>query len=138
MPTLPEPSHARTSIIECMTTTPKPVEWVGSSLKDLKEFPEGVRQDIGYALYLAQCGEKHSSAKPLKGFKGGGVLEVVENFDGDTYRAVYTVKLAGILYVLHVFQKKSKQGIATPKQDIELIATRLEIAQEHYSEKYGD
>jgi len=120
-----------------MTPSPKPVEWVGSSLKDLKAFPEVVRQDIGYALYLAQCGEKHPSAKPLKGFKGGGVLEVVENFDGDTFRAVYTVKLAGILYVLHVFQKKSKQGVATPKQDIELIAARLKIAQEHYSEKYG-
>jgi phage-related protein len=119
-----------------MSDSLKPVEWVGSSLKDLKEFPEEVRQDIGYALYLAQCGDKHPSAKPLKGFKGGGVLEVVENFDGDTYRAVYTVKLAGTLYVLHAFQKKSKQGIATPKQDIDLIAARLKCAQEHYSAKY--
>jgi phage-related protein len=116
----------------------KPVEWVGSSLEDLKEFPEEVRQDIGYALYLAQCGEKHPLAKPLKGFKGAGVLEVVENFDGDTYRAVYTVKLAAVLYVLHTFQKKSKQGIATPKQDIELIGIRLKRAQEHYSENYSD
>src|SRR5437868_3223739 len=108
-----------------MNASPKPVEWVGNSLDDLKEFPEDVRQTVGYALYLAQCGEKHLSAKPLKGFKGTGVLEIVEDFDGDTYRAVYTVKLAGVVYVLHAFQKKSKQGIATPKQDIDLIETRL-------------
>ncbi|MDC0839001.1 MAG: type II toxin-antitoxin system RelE/ParE family toxin [Limnospira sp. PMC 1291.21] len=114
----------------------KPVEWVGSSLEDLKEFPEEVRQGVGYALYLAKCGEKHPSAKPLKGFKGAGVLEVVEDFDGDTYRAVYTLKLAGVVYVLHAFQKKSKKGIATPKQDIELIEGRLKRAKEHYSEHY--
>jgi phage-related protein len=87
----------------------KPVEWVGSSLEDLKDFPEEVRQAVGYALYLAQCGEKHPSAKPIKGFKGAGVLEVVEDFDTDTYRAIYTLKLAGVVYVLHAFQKKSKQ-----------------------------
>jgi phage-related protein len=92
---------------------------------------------VGYALYLAQCGEKHPSAKPLKGFKGAGVLEVVEDFDGDTYRAVYTVKLEAVVYVLHVFQKKSKQGIATPKQDINLIEMRLKRAQEHHAENYG-
>lgn len=120
-----------------MTAFLKPVEWVGSSLEDLKKFPEEVRQDIGYALYLAQCGEKHPSAKPLKGFKGAEVLEAVENFDGDTYRVVYTVNLAGVLYVLHAFQKKSKQGIATPKQDLELIEARLKRAQEHYLEHYN-
>ncbi len=76
-----------------MSALLKPVEWVGSSLEDLKEFPVDVQQVIGYALYLAQSGEKHPSAKPLKGFKGAGVLEVVEDFDGDTYRAVYKVKL---------------------------------------------
>ncbi len=113
------------------------MEWVGNSLKDLKEFSEDVQQMMGYALYLAQCGEKHPLAKPLKGFKGAGVLEVIEDFNGDTYRAVYTVKLAGVVYVLHVFQKKSKQGIATPKQDIELIETRLKRAKEHYSEHYS-
>lgn len=75
---------------------------------------------------------KHPDAKPLKGFKGAGVLEIVENFDGDTYRAVYTVKFEGIVYVLHAFQKKSKQGIATPKQDIDLIESRLKRAKEHY------
>jgi phage-related protein len=81
------------------------------------------------SLYLAQCGEKHPSAKPLKGFKGAGVLEVVEDFDGDTYRAVYTLKLAGVVYVLHAFQKKSKKGIATPKQDVELIEPGLKTGQ---------
>lgn len=120
-----------------MSASLKPVEWVGSSLENLKEFPEDVRQAVGYALYLAQCGEKHPSAKPLKGFKGAGVLEVVEDFDGNTYRAVYTVKLAGVVYVLHAFQKKSKQGIATAKQDIELIEARLKRAKDHYSENYS-
>ncbi|MBE9099230.1 type II toxin-antitoxin system RelE/ParE family toxin [Vacuolonema iberomarrocanum] len=114
----------------------KPIEWVGSSIDDLKTFPEEVRQGIGYALYLAQCGEKHPSAKPLKSFKGAGVLEIVEDFDEDTYRAVYTLKLAGVVYVLHAFQKKSKKGIATPKQDIERIEARLKRAQEHYSATY--
>lgn len=120
-----------------MSASLKPVEWVGRSLEDLKAFPEGVRQAIGYALYLAQSGEKHPLAKPLKGFKGAGVLEVVEDFDGDTYRAVYTVKLADVVYVLHAFQKKSKRGIATPKQDIELIEARLKRAQEHHAENYS-
>lgn len=98
----------------------------------------GCPPSVGYALYLAQCGEKHRSTKPLKGFKGTGVLEIVEDFDGDTYRAVYTVKLAGVVYVLHAFQKKSKQGIATPKQDIDLIETRLKRAKEHYSQNYSN
>jgi phage-related protein len=119
-----------------MSSFLKPVEWVGSSLEDLKEFPEAVQQVVGYALYLAQCGDKHPYTKPLKGFKGAGVLEVVENFDTDTYRAVYTVKFAGVIYVLHAFQKKSKHGIATPKQDIDLIETRLKRAKEHYAENY--
>ena len=86
----------------------KPVEWIGSSLDDLKEFPDEVQQVVGYALYIAQCGDKHPSVKPLKGFKGAGVVEVVEDFDGDTYRAVYTIKFADVVYVLHSFQKKSK------------------------------
>jgi phage-related protein len=115
----------------------KPVEWVGSSLDDLKEFPEEVQQVMGYALYLAQCGEKHDSAKPLKGFKGAGVLEIVEDFDSDTYRAVYTVKLINVVYVLHAFQKKSKHGISTPKKDIELIEARLKRAKEHHTQNYS-
>ena len=86
----------------------KPLEWIGTSLEDLKKFPDEVREQIGYALYLAQTGDKHPDTKPLKRFKGASVLEVVENFDSDTYRAVYTVKLKKAVYVLHVFQKKSK------------------------------
>jgi phage-related protein len=112
----------------------KPVGWIGSSLRDLKEFPEEVREEIGHALYEAQRGGKHPSAKPLKGQKGAGVLEVVEDFDGDTYRAVYTVRFAGVIYVLHCFQKKSKSGIATPKQDLDLIQSRLKTAEEKYAE----
>jgi phage-related protein len=115
----------------------KPVEWMGTCLDDIKNFPSKVSRKIGYAIYLAQKGDKHSSVKPLKGFKGAGVLEVVENFDTDTYRAVYTVKLAGVIYVLHVFQKKSKKGITTPKQDIDLIHKRLQEAQEHYRKNYS-
>jgi phage-related protein len=114
----------------------KPVVWIGSSLEDLKEFPEEVQGEMGYALYLAQTGKKHISAKPLKGFGGAGVVEIVTNFDSDTYRSVYTVKLAGVIYVLHAFQKKSKRGIATPKQDIALIKERLQRAQQHYQENY--
>jgi phage-related protein len=114
----------------------KPLEWVGSSLEDLKDFPEDVQGEIGYALYLAQIGDKHPDTKPLKGFKGASVLEVVEDFDGDTYRAIYTVKLPKAVYVLHVFQKKSKHGIATPKQDIDLIEARLERAKQHYNQVY--
>jgi phage-related protein len=121
-----------------MSALLKPVEWVGSPLEDLKDFPEDVRQAFGYALYLTQCGEKHPSAKPLKGFKGAGVLEVVEDFDGDTYRAVYTVKLAGVVYVLHAFQKKSKQGVSPPKQDIELIEARLKRAREYHLKNYTE
>lgn len=109
------------------------VEWIASSLDDLKDFPEEVQEAIGYALYLAQGGEKHLNAKLFKSFRGAGVLEVVEDFDGDTYRAVYTVKFKGVIYVvLHAFQKKSKHGIATPKQDIELIKARFKRAKEHY------
>jgi phage-related protein len=114
----------------------KPVIWIGSSLIDLKEFPPEVQSDLGYALYFAQTNLKHPKAKPLKGFKGANVLEIVEDYDGDTYRAVYTVKLAGVVYVLHVFQKKSKHGIATPKQDLELIEKRLQLALAFHQENY--
>ena len=113
------------------------VVWIGSSLDDLKKFPEEVQGEMGYALYLAQTEKKHISAKPLKGFGGAGVLEIVTNFDSDTYRAVYTVKLAGVVYVLHAFQKKSKKGIATPKQDIDLIKKRLKRATQHHQDKYS-
>ena len=114
----------------------RPVRWMASSLKDLQAFPEEVRGVAGFALYLAQGGEKHPSAKPLKGFGGGGVLEVVEDFDGNAYRAVYTVRFAEAVYVLHVFQKKSKRGIATPQKEIEVIRARLRLAkQDHESRR---
>lgn len=119
-------------MIEDMNPLLKPVEWISSSRDDLRKFPEEVQQMMGFALYRAQLGKKHPDAKPLKGFKGSGVLEIVEDFDGDTYRAVYTVKFAEIVYVLHAFQKKSKRGIATSKQDIDLIEMRLKRAKEHY------
>jgi phage-related protein len=114
----------------------KPLEWIASSKKDLKEMPDLVQDNVGFALFQAQLGEKHDDAKPLKGFKGSGVLEVVDNFDGDTYRAVYTVRFEFAVYVLHVFQKKSKSGIATPKQEIELVEKRLQAAQEHHQTNY--
>ena len=92
-------------------------------------FSEGVKDVLGYALHLAQHGEKHLDAKPLKGFGGAKTLEVVEDHQGDTYRAVYTVKFEGYVYVLHCFQKKSKKGIATPKPDMDKIRARLKDAE---------
>ena len=109
----------------------KPVFWMGSSLRDLRGCPDNVQDTIGYALYLAQVGDKHIQAKPLKGFTGAGVLEVVEDHDGETYRAVYTVRVVNAVYVLHVFQKKSKRGIATPKPDMDLVKQRLRAAVEN-------
>jgi len=114
----------------------KPVEWIASSRDDISSFPKDVRAVFGEALYRAQQGGEHPAAKALKGFGGRGVLEVVDDFDGDTYRAVYTVRLAGVVYVLHVFQKKSKTGRATPKQNIELIRTRLRRAEAHHQAAY--
>ncbi|MBI1889635.1 MAG: type II toxin-antitoxin system RelE/ParE family toxin [Burkholderiales bacterium] len=108
-----------------MPTTIRPLRWVGSSKKDLSAMPEDVQDTFGYALHLAQTGGKHSQAKPLKGFGGAGVLEVVEDHQGDTYRAVYTVRYASAVYVVHCFQKKSTSGIATPKPDMDLIEARL-------------
>ncbi len=112
----------------------KLVSWIASSRKDLKRFPAEVQKSMGFALYEAQKGSKHVDAKPLKGFGGAGVLEVVENHDGDTYRAVYTVRFAEAVYVLHCFQKKSKSGVATPQQDVELIKARLKVAEERHAE----
>ena len=114
----------------------KQLDFIGSSREDLKEFPDEVKQDIGYALFEAQKGQKSEAAKPLKGFGGAGVLEIIERFDGDTYRAVYTVKFREVVYVLHCFQKKSKSGIKTPQQDIELIQRRLKAAEEGYRARY--
>jgi len=111
----------------------KPVDWIASSRKDLRSFPEEVRDDIGIALYRAQQGKKHSAAKPLQGFGGAGILEVIADYDGNAYRAVYTVRFAEIIYVLHCFQKKSRSGVSTPRQEIDLIKSRLKLAEEDYA-----
>jgi phage-related protein len=115
-----------------MTEEPflKPVIWVGSSRKDLREFPDLVQDHMGYALYVAQLGGKHRDAKTLTGFGGAGVVEVVKDFRGDAFRAVYTLRYAGAVYVLHAFQKKSKTGRETPRRDIELIMQRLRDAEQ--------
>ncbi len=115
---------------------PKPVIWIGSTHNDWLEFPDDVQDVMGYALHLAQCGEKANNAKPLAGFAGASVLEIVDNYNTDTYRAVYTVKFKEAIYVLHAFQKKSKKGIATPKSDIKLIEQRLTKAKEHHDRYY--
>jgi len=114
---------------------PKPLTWVGSSKRDYIRFPDQVQDDMGYALFVAQMGERPRNAKPLKGFKGAGVLEIVEDYDGDTFRAVYTVRFAQRLYVLHAFQKKSKRGIETPKSEIRLVEQRLRAAEEDYRQR---
>ena len=106
----------------------KPIKWVASAKRDLDAMPEDVKDVFGHAIDLSQAGGKHLDAKPLSGFGSAGVLEVVEDFRGGTYRAVYTVKFAGWVYVLHCFQKKSKSGIQTPKEDLELIDARLKAA----------
>jgi phage-related protein len=101
----------------------------------MRAMPEDVQASFGFALYIAQCGGKHPDAKPLKGFIGAGELEIVEDYNSDTYRAVYTVRFSDSVYVLHVFQKKSKQGIATPKEEIEKITARLKMAEELHRSK---
>ena len=112
----------------------KSLYWVGSSKRDLRSLPGPVEDLFGYALYLAQDGKKHERAKPLKGFGPAGVLEVVEDWDRSTYRAVYTVRFEGAVFVLHMFQKKSKRGAATPKTDIDLIRERLKVAEQFVKE----
>lgn len=114
----------------------KPVIWVGSSKEDLKDFPDTVRDHVGFALYQAQAGLKHRDAKPLKGL-GRGVLEIVSRHDRNTYRTVYIVRFGLALYVLHAFQKKATKGIATPKQEIDLIKQRLRTAEQHYRDAYS-
>jgi len=109
--------------------TPKPVIWMGDSLEVLRDFPPLVQDEIGYAVYRAQMGSKHVSAKPLKGH-GAGVLEVLSDHRGDTFRAVYTVRFARTVYVLHAFQKKSTRGIATPARELDLVKARLKLAED--------
>lgn len=114
----------------------KPLVWVGPSKRVLTEFPASVRRHLGFALYQAQAGLKHRDSKPLKGL-GSNVLEVVSRHDGDTYRAVYTIRWKAAVYVLHAFQKKAKRGAATPKPEIDLIKRRLRAAEQHYADTYG-
>ena len=110
----------------------KPLKWVSSAKRDLDAMPDDVKDVFGHAIDLAQAGGKHQDAKVMTGFGSAGVLEVVEDHQGDTYRAVYTVKFAGWVYVLHCFQKKSKSGIATPKPDMDLINIRLKAAKQDF------
>lgn len=112
----------------------KPLRWIASSKDDLSTMPIEVRRAVGYALFAAQQGEKHDDAKVLKGFGDAGVLEVIARHHGDTFRAVYTVRLADVVYVLHVFQKKSKRGIATPKKELDLIRERLKLAEQEHKQ----
>lgn len=113
---------------------PKPVRWVGSCKEDVREFPAEVRRRVGGARWEAQIGRKAPYAKPLKGFGDAGVLEIVDYFGSDTFRAVYTVRFAKAVYVLHAFQKKSKRGIATPKAELNLIEQRLKRARGDYEQ----
>ena len=114
----------------------KPLDWVGSSKRDFLAFPESVKDEMGNALGVAQFGGKHPSAKPWKG-QGPGVCEVVEHYDRNTYRAVYTVRFREVVYVLHAFQKKSPKGIKTAQLDVDLVARRLKTAQQDYEARYG-
>jgi len=118
-----------------MAELERPVIWVGSSRKDLRAFPRQVRGEIGQALYAAQQGETDPAAKPLKGFGGRSVVEIIANHEGGTWRAVYTVRFAEAVYVLHAFQKKSKKGIATPKKELDLIHRRLAEAERLHRER---
>jgi len=115
----------------------KPLAWVGSAKRDLLALPEEVIDAFGYALYVAQTGRKHEKAKALHGFGSAGILEIVEDWQGNAYRAVYTVRFSAAMFVLHVFQKRAKRGIATPRQDMELIRERLKVAEQMAKELAG-
>ncbi len=119
---------------ETESPTPKPVRWIASSRRDMQRMPKPVRVAFGGALFDAQTGKINPAAKPLKGFTGASVVEIVESFEGNAYRAVYTVKFRDFVFVLHVFQKKSKSGRATPVADIEKIKVRLKQAEAEYEE----
>lgn len=114
----------------------KPLFWIGSSRKDLLGFPELVKDELGHALSVAQFGWKHPKAKPWRG-EGPGVFEIVEDYRGDTYRAMYTVRFEYAVYVLHAFQKKSPKGIKTAQSDVELISRRLRTAADDHEVRYG-
>jgi phage-related protein len=118
-----------------MVDTPRPLVWVGSSRRDFRAFPDGVKSEMGYALFMAQLGGRHRKVKTLKGFGGGAVVELVEDHDGDAFRTVYTVRFASAVYVLHAFQKKSRRGIATPQTEMRLIDQRLREAERLHEEQ---
>lgn len=115
-----------------MRPVPKKLYFIASAQKDLRQFPEEVRDTVGLALRQAQLGGRHEDAKPLRGVKSAGVLEIVGDYHGDTYRAVYTIRFPDAIYVLHAFLKKSKKGVATARPDIELVRKRLRLAERHY------
>lgn len=119
-----------------MALPERPLLWVASSKRDYKAFPARVQDGFGFELFLVQTGQHPPSAKPLRGL-GGGTLELIENFDGDTYRAVYTVQFKEAIYVLHAFKKKSKRGSKTPQTDIDLIKRRLKAAEEDHAQRFG-
>lgn len=123
-------------MITGLPSAKKPAVFIASARQDLRKLPLPAKQVLTYAIYLAELGRTHPDAKPMKGFGGGGVLEVVENYDKNAYRAVYTVKFEGVVYVLDVFQKKSKRGRATPQLDIDRIRSRLKLAQADYETNY--
>ena len=108
----------------------KPLYWVGASKRDLMELPEGVRRFFGHALHFAQIGKRHDAVKSLKGFGGAAILEVLRDDSGSTYRAVYTVRFAEAVFVLHCFQKKSLRGIETPKREMDILRERLKTAEQ--------
>jgi phage-related protein len=115
----------------------RPIIWAPQTLRELRSFPKKVKREFGRALQFAQAGDKHPAAKPLKGFGGGGILEIVEDYDRSSYRAVYTVRFKEAVYVLHVFQKKSKKGIETTRSDVNLIKERLRWATQNHAAKSG-
>lgn len=117
-----------------MDNIDKPLTWIGSSKDDLLDLPRKVQREVGYALYLAQLGLESTNVKPLTGFGGRGVLEVIEDDTGGTYRAIYTVKFKESVYVLHVFQKKSKKSRETPKEEMDIVKNRLKIAEQKHEE----
>ena len=116
----------------------RPLLWIASSRKDLREFPEGVQDEAGYDLWLVQQGGMPVTAKVLKGFGGPDLLELVEDYSSDTYRVIYTVRFSEVVYVLHAFQKKSKHGIKTPKKELDLIRSRLRIAEQDHNQRYSN
>lgn len=136
------PSYATFGIIKFRAVMEvndkRPIFWVGSSLKDITKMPQEVRDTFNFGLMQAAKGLKHVNAKPVKGFGGNSVLEIVEDHRSGTYRAVYTIRFKKAIYVLHVFQKKSKRKIATPKEEMDLIEERLKRAGREYKEAFGE